>query len=132
MPGRACLTTAARRNQRSVLAGCRAMPRAWSAAAEPSCAPTHPNRAQRPANGGALLVLPQPPPLVHALQRAAPICNAGIRLLRLLPRMLYLLPLPLQVGQDGRARGLPGKKMMGHCAAGSHALQPAPQAAAAL
>ncbi len=57
-----------------------------------------------------LMQLPQPPPLAHALQRAARICHAGISLLRLLPRVLYLLPLPLQVGQDCRARGLPGRK----------------------
>lgn len=60
-----------------------------------------------------LMQLPQPPPLAHALQRAARICHAGISLLRLLPRVLYLLPLPLQVGQDCRARGLPGRKRWG-------------------
>jgi len=56
---------------------------------------------------------PQPPPLAHALQRALCCRHAVVCLLRLLPCVLYLLPLPVQVSQDGCARGLPGKGSVG-------------------
>ena len=50
---------------------------------------------------------PQPPPLAHALECAVGRRHVGVRLLRLLPRVLNLLPLPLQVCQNARGDCLP-------------------------